>query len=171
MKIAAVGVLGPGAGVPLAAHDGDAGGRAPGDDHVHQKRGADPPAEVPGLPSAGLDRPDAAHHLRGRARVCADKIKRKVSQRLMPPWHIDRTIGIQEFKNDRSLSDEQIATLVALGGRRHAAGRSEGHAAAGEVPGSAGLAVREGVRRARSRDQVGAATRWPRRRRTSGSGR
>jgi hypothetical protein len=43
----------------------------------------------------------------------AEKIKRKVSQRLMPPWHIDRTIGIQEFKNDRSLSDEQIATLVA----------------------------------------------------------
>jgi len=47
------------------------------------------------------------------AREYADKIKRKVSQRLMPPWHIDRTIGIQEFKNDRSLSDEQIAKLVA----------------------------------------------------------
>ncbi len=46
------------------------------------------------------------------AREYAEKIKRKVSQRLMPPWHIDRTIGIQEFKNDRSLSDEQIATLV-----------------------------------------------------------
>ncbi|HEX6464989.1 MAG TPA: hypothetical protein VFZ98_11060 [Vicinamibacterales bacterium] len=42
----------------------------------------------------------------------ADKIKRKVSQRLMPPWHIDRSIGIQEFKNDRSLSDQQIATIV-----------------------------------------------------------
>ena len=46
------------------------------------------------------------------AREYAEKISRKVSQRLMPPWHIDRTIGIQEFKNDRSLSDEQIATLV-----------------------------------------------------------
>jgi hypothetical protein len=46
------------------------------------------------------------------AREYAGKIKRKVSQRLMPPWHIDRSIGIQEFKNDRSLSDEQIATLV-----------------------------------------------------------
>src|SRR5437762_7969424 len=46
------------------------------------------------------------------AREYAEKIKRKVSQRLMPPWHIDRTIGIQQFKNDRSLSDEQIATLV-----------------------------------------------------------
>src|SRR6478736_4087705 len=47
------------------------------------------------------------------AREYADKIKRKVSQRLMPPWHVDRTIGIQAFKNDRSLGDEQSATLVA----------------------------------------------------------
>ena len=30
----------------------------------------------------------------------------------MPPWHIDKTVGIQEFKNDRSLSDDQIATIV-----------------------------------------------------------
>ena len=42
----------------------------------------------------------------------AEKIKRKVSQGLMPPWHIDRTVGIQEFKNDRSLTDDEIATLV-----------------------------------------------------------
>ena len=27
---------------------------------------------------------------------------------LMPPWHIDKTVGIQEFKNDRSLTDDQI---------------------------------------------------------------
>jgi hypothetical protein len=30
----------------------------------------------------------------------------------MPPWHIDRTVGIKEFKNDRSLSDAEIATIV-----------------------------------------------------------
>jgi hypothetical protein len=30
----------------------------------------------------------------------------------MPPWHIDKTVGIQEFENDRSLSDEQIATIA-----------------------------------------------------------
>ena len=30
----------------------------------------------------------------------------------MPPWHIDKTVGIQKFKNDRSLSDEQIDTIV-----------------------------------------------------------
>ena len=32
--------------------------------------------------------------------------------RVMPPWHIDKTVGIHDFKNDRSLSDEQIATIV-----------------------------------------------------------
>jgi hypothetical protein len=30
----------------------------------------------------------------------------------MPPWHIDKTIGIQKFKNDRSLTDEQIDLIV-----------------------------------------------------------
>ena len=65
------------------------------------------------------------------AREYAEKIKRKVSQRLMPPWHIDRAIGIQEFKNDRSLSDEQIATLVGWVDAGTPLRRSEGHAAAG----------------------------------------
>ncbi|MSO50402.1 MAG: hypothetical protein EXQ49_10975 [Acidobacteria bacterium] len=46
------------------------------------------------------------------ARDFAHEIKDKVSQRLMPPWHIDRAIGIKDFKNDRSLSAEQIATIV-----------------------------------------------------------
>ena len=31
----------------------------------------------------------------------------------MPPWHIDRRIGIQKFKNDPSLGDEEIATINA----------------------------------------------------------
>jgi hypothetical protein len=39
-------------------------------------------------------------------------IKDRVASRQMPPWHIDKTIGIQEFKNDRSLSDAQIDTIV-----------------------------------------------------------
>src|SRR5262249_46154161 len=29
------------------------------------------------------------------------------------PWHIDKTVGVQKFKNDMSLSDEQIDTVVA----------------------------------------------------------
>src|SRR5262245_48916178 len=27
-------------------------------------------------------------------------IKARVSARQMPPWHIDKTVGIQQFKND-----------------------------------------------------------------------
>ena len=40
-------------------------------------------------------------------------IAQRVGARQMPPWHIDKTIGIQKFKNDRSLSDEQIDTIMA----------------------------------------------------------
>ena len=39
-------------------------------------------------------------------------IKDRVSRRSMPPWHIDKTVGIQQFKNDMSLSDDQIDTIV-----------------------------------------------------------
>ena len=45
-------------------------------------------------------------------RPWAASIREAVANREMPPWHIDKTVGIQEFKNDRSLSDEQIATIV-----------------------------------------------------------
>src|SRR2546423_2596139 len=46
------------------------------------------------------------------ARPWARSIKARVSARQMPPWHIDRTVGIQHFQNDRSLSDDQIDTIV-----------------------------------------------------------
>jgi hypothetical protein len=46
------------------------------------------------------------------ARPWARAIKERVSTRQMPPWHIDRAVGVQKFKNDMSLSDEQIATIV-----------------------------------------------------------
>ena len=48
-----------------------------------------------------------------QARAWAPRIKENVRRRIMPPWHLDPTIGIQEYKNDFSLSDEQIKTLVA----------------------------------------------------------
>ena len=32
--------------------------------------------------------------------------------RQMPPWHIDQSVGVQKFKNDMSLTDEQIDTIV-----------------------------------------------------------
>jgi hypothetical protein len=46
------------------------------------------------------------------ARPWARSIKSRVAARQMPPWHIDKTVGIQAYKNDRSLSDEQIDTIV-----------------------------------------------------------
>ena len=46
------------------------------------------------------------------ARKYARRIRTKVAARTMPPWHLDKSVGIQSFKNDRSLSNEQIATLV-----------------------------------------------------------
>jgi mono/diheme cytochrome c family protein len=45
-------------------------------------------------------------------RPWAKAIKARVESREMPPWHIDRNIGIQKFKNDPSLSDEEIETIV-----------------------------------------------------------
>lgn len=42
----------------------------------------------------------------------AQVIRDRVERRVMPPWHVDRTIGIQEFANDIALSDEEIATIA-----------------------------------------------------------
>jgi len=46
------------------------------------------------------------------ARPWARSIKERVSTHQMPPWHIDKTVGVQKFKNDMSLSDEQVDTIV-----------------------------------------------------------
>ncbi|HTP31418.1 MAG TPA: cytochrome c [Candidatus Acidoferrales bacterium] len=45
-------------------------------------------------------------------RPWAKAIRQRVITRNMPPWHLDKTVGIHEFQNDRSLSDAQIATIV-----------------------------------------------------------
>src|SRR5215218_107245 len=47
------------------------------------------------------------------ARPWARSIKNRVQTRQMPPWHIDRSVGVQKFKNDMALTDEQVATVVA----------------------------------------------------------
>ena len=46
------------------------------------------------------------------ARPWARSIKQRVSTRQMPPWHIDRSVGVTHFKNDMSLTDEQIDLIV-----------------------------------------------------------
>src|SRR5438105_3855858 len=42
-------------------------------------------------------------------RPWAKSIRQRVMTRQMPPWHIDTTVGVQKFKNDMSLSEEQIS--------------------------------------------------------------
>lgn len=46
-------------------------------------------------------------------RPWARVIRDRVASRKMPPWHIDPNIGIQKFKGDISLTNEEIATVVA----------------------------------------------------------
>lgn len=45
-------------------------------------------------------------------RPWARSIRQKVSSREMPPWYIDRSIGIQRYQNDPSLSDDEIRTIT-----------------------------------------------------------
>ena len=45
-------------------------------------------------------------------RPWAPVIRQKVIQRVMPPWHLDKTVGIQDFENDVSLTDAEIDTIV-----------------------------------------------------------
>ena len=45
-------------------------------------------------------------------RPWARAIRDRVARREMPPWHLDRTVGIREYVNDRSLTDAEIAVIV-----------------------------------------------------------
>lgn len=47
-----------------------------------------------------------------QARRYARRIRDRVSRRLMPPWHLNPHLGVQDFKNDRSLTPEEIETIV-----------------------------------------------------------
>lgn len=51
------------------------------------------------------------------ARRYASRIKERTQLRdrmgVMPPWFIERDVGIQDFQNDISLSEEEIATIAA----------------------------------------------------------
>jgi hypothetical protein len=47
-----------------------------------------------------------------QAKRFAPLIRLKVGNRLMPPWPLDKGVGIQQFKNDISLTDDEIETIV-----------------------------------------------------------
>jgi len=46
-------------------------------------------------------------------RPWARSIKMRTAKREMPPWFIEKNVGIQHFKDDVSLSDREIATIGA----------------------------------------------------------
>jgi len=43
----------------------------------------------------------------------ARMIRRAVDERVMPPWHINPTVGVQHFKNDRGLTPDERQTILA----------------------------------------------------------
>src|SRR5207247_2392204 len=47
------------------------------------------------------------------ARPWARSIRQKVLAREMPPWYVDKNIGVEHFRNDVSLTDKEIATIAA----------------------------------------------------------
>jgi len=46
-------------------------------------------------------------------RPWARAIRDKTAQREMPPWYIERNVGVRAFKEDASLTDDEIATIGA----------------------------------------------------------
>ena len=47
------------------------------------------------------------------AKLFAPVIRYRVENRVMPPWHVNPQVGIQDFANDRGLSPEERATILA----------------------------------------------------------
>ncbi|NQV70784.1 MAG: hypothetical protein HQ498_12230 [Pseudohongiella sp.] len=48
-----------------------------------------------------------------QAKVFAPVIRYRVANRVMPPWHINPDVGIQDFANDRGLTEEERQTILA----------------------------------------------------------
>ena len=59
-----------------------------------------------------------------QARPWAKSIKAKVIAREMPPWFIDKNVGVQHFNNDSSLTDQEITTIVKKKQTTYAAANS-----------------------------------------------
>ena len=80
--------------------------------HVHEGRGADFPALMSELPSSRARSAPMSLLTYEDARPWATSIRARVATREMPPWHVVRNVGIAKFKDDPSLSDDEIGTIV-----------------------------------------------------------
>ena len=67
-------------------------------------------------------------------RPWARSIRQRVANRDMPPWHLDKTVGIRHYKNDRSLNDDEIATITRWVDSGAPQGQSRRHAGAAGLP-------------------------------------
>ena len=47
------------------------------------------------------------------AKLFAPVIRYRVENRVMPPWHVNPQVGIQEFTNDRGLTEAERATILS----------------------------------------------------------
>ena len=115
------------------------------DADVHQGHRADLPGEVRSVSPARLDRADVAHDLRRGAAVGA--LDQGARRRPPDAAVADRSdVGIQKFKNDRSLTDEQIETIVRWVDAGAPQGDPKDMPAAEAVARRPGLELRGGVR-------------------------
>ena len=97
------------------------------------------------------------------ARPWARSIKNRVATRQMPPWHIDKTIGIQDFENDRSLCDKEIDTIVKWVDAGAPKGDPKDMPPAKQWPSEQGWNLREAVRPDRTRPRSSSRCRGRRR--------
>ena len=58
---------------------------------------------------------------------------------VMPPWYVEKNIGIQEFQNDPSLSDEEVAKIAKWADSGAPRGQPRRHAASKDLPGRQGV--------------------------------
>ena len=79
--------------------------------HVHEGRPANPASDPARAVTAPARRRRCRCMTYAEVRPWARSIEHKVTNREMPPWHIDRSIG--EYAIDPSLSDAEVATIAA----------------------------------------------------------
>ena len=137
--------------------------------HLRQGHRADPAAQLPAVPQPRRRRADVAHDLRGGAALGARDQDSAPAMGpragVMPPWFVEKNIGIQRYKGDSSLSEDEIATIAKWADsgaplrqrRRPAAGqgRADGRRRLAARQARSGREVARGLRAGGGARQVG----------------